>query len=213
MTRLALFDFDGTITRKDSFLPFVLFSATRWQALLGAIILAPYIIGYKTRLVSSSTMRARLARFVFRGVSASRARELGRDFASQVLPDTVRSEASERLNWHKKNGDRIIVVSAALDLYLIPFCNKHGVELICTEMEVSDGRITGKYRDGDCTGSEKVARLLRFIDLSLFDEVFAYGDTVEDVELLRLASHRYFRWKEVDEKDLESIVADRVFEN
>lgn len=100
-----------------------------------------------------------------------------------------------RLRWHQDRGDRVAVVSASLDAYLKPYCEALGVDRICTELETEQGVLTGRYRGGDCTGEEKARRVRSRYDLAGFDTVYAYGDTNEDQQLLRLATHPFFRGK------------------
>ncbi len=109
----------------------------------------------------------------------------------------VREEALERIRWHKNQGDKIVVVSASLDLYLKPWCETYDLDLICSKLEVKEGRLTGKYLGGDCTAGEKRTRVEKAYDLKNYKKVYAYGDTNEDNELLAMADVRYFRWKEV----------------
>jgi HAD superfamily phosphoserine phosphatase-like hydrolase len=88
-----------------------------------------------------------------------------------------------------------VVVSASLDAYLTPWCRMHGLTLICSELDVRDGVITGSYRGGDCAGPAKAARVRERLRLDDYREIHAYGDTVEDRELLALAHHPVFRWQ------------------
>ena len=192
---LALFDFDGTITFKDSFAPFMRMAAHPSTS-ARRIRLLPLIAGYKAGIVSASTTRARIASFVFRGRQESEIRELGASYARQVLPGTVRPKAIERIAWHKARGDAVVVVSAALDVYLAEWCRLASLDTLCTELEVIDGVLTGRYRNGDCAGPEKSRRIRQRYRLEDFAEIYAYGDTSEDSEMLSLAHHRYFRWQE-----------------
>jgi phosphatidylglycerophosphatase C len=194
---LALFDFDGTITSADTFTPFVYCAVSRWRIVLGTLLLAPLILGYKFGLVSGTRMRAAIVFFGFRGRSPAEVRELGVRYSKTVIPRMVRADALERIAWHRAQGDTVVVVSASLDAYLRPWCAELGLELICTQLEVRAGRFTGRHEDGDCTGSEKAARVRKRFDLARYPVVYAYGDTSEDAQLLELADKRYFRGQEL----------------
>ena len=76
-----------------------------------------------------------------------------------VLPGTLQTHALERIDWHRSQGDDIVVVSASLDLYLAPWCAERGLKVICTTIEEQRGTLTGRYVDGDCSGAEKVRRI------------------------------------------------------
>jgi phosphatidylglycerophosphatase C len=193
---IALFDFDGTVTFKDTFTPFIYFASSRTRIALGTVLLGPMILGYKLGLIAAPRMRAAIARVAFQGRRESEVKDLGGRY-SATLSALVRPEALERIRWHQANGDVVVVVSASLGAYLSGWCEGHGVELVCTELESKDGVLSGRYAGGDCTGSEKARRVQERHDMTRYAIVYAYGDTKEDRELLSLATKPFFRWKEV----------------
>ncbi len=140
-------------------------------------------------------MRAAVARVAFQGRREREVNELGAHY-SATPSAVIRPEALERSRWHQANGDLVVVVSASLGAYLSSWCEGQGIELLCTELESSKGVLTGRYRVGDCTGSEKARRVRERYDLKQYSVIYAYGDTSEDHELLSLATKPFFRWKE-----------------
>jgi phosphatidylglycerophosphatase C len=196
---LAIFDFDGTITTKGTYPGFMRFAVRPARQLLGAIVLSPLIVGYKCRLVSDHRIRTALSRVGFWREDPERVRLLGTRYAEDVLSGMIRPAALERIAWHKSRGDRVLVVSASLDVYLEPWCRSAGTDVICTRLETKDGRLTGRYVHGDCCGSEKAKRIRDRYSLGEYATVYAYGDTEEDREMLEIAHRKYFRWEEVQE--------------
>lgn len=97
----------------------------------------------------------------------------------------------------KSRGDRILIVSATLTVYLDPWCKKLGFEACGVNLEEKHGQLTGRYLDGDCTARKKADRIRSVANLDEYDHVYAYGDTVEDNEMLDLADTKYFNWEEV----------------
>jgi phosphatidylglycerophosphatase C len=194
---LALFDFDGTITTREMLPDFFRIAIPPRRLLIGKILLAPFIIGYKFRVIPGTAIRAAIVRMGFSGVPYSHYEKKGRVFAAEVLPRFVRAEAIERIRWHKTKGDVVVVVSGALDIYLGHWCNYHGVELICSSLEHQEGVLTGRYRGAQCVRSEKARLVASRFNIASFAEVFAYGDTVEDRELLGLASRKFYKGREV----------------
>jgi len=193
---LALFDFDGTITLGDTFRPFMSFAGGRARMALGTALLGPLVIGYELGWVHASRLRAAAAYICFRGRAEGEIAALGARYG-QTLTRSFRPEALERLRWHKQRGDTVVVVSASLKPYLEGLCQEQEVELICTELEARRGVLTGRYLGGDCTGPEKARRVRARHDLARYADVYAYGDTREDAELLELATRRYYRWREL----------------
>ena len=200
---LALFDFDGTITRtdafsgSDSFSRFVRYAVRPSRCVIGWLLLGPVVLGCRLRWVSASRARRAVIRVGFWAESPSRVSQLGARFATEVLPMTLRPRAVERIHWHQGRGDDVVVVSAALDVYLRPWCEAQGVQCICTELEVRNGLLTGGYLNGDCTGAEKVRRVVMLYPPDRYRTIYAYGDTAEDREMLELANRKYYCWREV----------------
>ena len=196
---LALFDFDGTITRGDSWTPFMRLATGPARKVVGYTVLLPVGVGYYARLVAGRTARPLYAQVAFRGVEAARVHDIGGRYASEVLPRTVRPRALEQIAWHQENGDTVVVVSGSLAVYVQPWCESGGIDCIATELEERGGRLTGRYLGGECTGPEKAVRIRRRYDLRQFREIYAYGDSAEDREMLAIANRRYYRWNEADE--------------
>lgn len=193
---LALFDFDGTITRRDTFAPFIRLVAGWRRVASGALWLSPLIAAYALGWLPATKLRAALVYRALRGRGEREVSALGVRY-EQTLASVMRPEALEKIRWHKERGDRVVVVSASLHPYLRAWCERQRLELICTELECRDGVLTGRYLGGDCTGREKARRVSARYDLARYGAVHAYGDTHEDLELLALASKRYFRWREL----------------
>lgn len=196
---LALIDFDGTITTKGAYPEFLWFAVSRRRQLAAGLLVSPAIVGYKCGLVSDPAIRLVLSRASFVGAAPARVNELGERFARDVLPGLIRPIALERITWHKDRGDRVVVVSASLDAYLIPWCRALDLELICTELEIApNGRLTGRYVQGDCYGEEKVHRIRERLPLADYGTIYAYGDTEDDRPMLDLAHRKFYHWQEVD---------------
>ena len=194
---LALFDFDGTLTTRDTYRPFLRLAIPARRMLAGGLAVSPVLLGHQLGLVSSAQARPWLTWAGFAGVSAARVRALGQCYAADVLPGVIDASMCSRLEEHQSQGDTVVVVSAGLDCYLRPWCQALGVGLVCSELEDRGGVLTGRYRRGDCSGANKAAFVRSDIELSRFGEIAAYGDTDEDLELLALAHRRVYRGVEL----------------
>jgi phosphatidylglycerophosphatase C len=196
---LALFDFDGTITTRGAYPDFLRMAVRPRRKYVSVTVLLPFLIGYRTGVVSELRIRKLLSGAVFWREDPERIRQVGARFAVDALPAIVRPNALERIEWHKARGDRVVVVSASLDAYLIPWCDALGIEVICTQLEIKNGRHTGRYVRGDCDGAEKARRIRERIALEDYATIYAYGDREEDREMLTLANRRYVCWEEVQD--------------
>jgi HAD superfamily hydrolase (TIGR01490 family) len=196
---LALFDFDGTITDRDTFSSFLRFNLRPHRVVLSALFLSPVVLCYRLGLMTARQARPIASRLRFNDEPVDSIRRLGSRYAAEVLPGVVRGQALERIEWHQRQGDTVVVVSASLDAYLGPWCAGIGVDLLCTELEEHDGRLTGRYRHGDCSGPAKARRIRECYDLSRYAVIYAYGDTNDDREMLELAHRKFYRWREIQD--------------
>ncbi len=194
---LALFDFDGTITTREMMPDFVRMAVPRARLRLWGTLLAPWVFGYKAGWVSGSNIRSKIVRAGFSGMPEADYRAAGERFARDVLPGVLRPEAMMRIAWHKARGDTIAVVSGGFDVYLSHWCRAQGIDLLCSKLEIVDGVLTGRFDGAQCVREEKARRVRERYVLREFSAVHAYGDSVEDTDLLALADESWFRvWPE-----------------
>lgn len=191
---IALFDFDGTITHTDTFTSFIFFAASKKRIRLGRVVLLPTVIRYKLGWLAGDKTRNKVYKFIFKGKNEKQMRQKGEAFADSIIPSLIRDSAFEKIVWHKSRGDRVVIVSASLDVYLKPWCRKHGLDLICTEVDSVNGVLTGHYVNGDCSSLEKQIRVENKYDLNDYNTIYAYGDTPEDKELLSLADKSFYQY-------------------
>lgn len=193
--RLVLFDFDGTITTKDTYTKFILTHTSKARLAVGVIVLAPLILLNKLDLLPSSALRPLITKLAFTRVSTDVLTQKAQAFVSNYLPTVMRPEMLEKIQQYKQKNDRVIVVSASISPYLQLWCDNQEVELICSEMAVKNGYFTGAYVNGDCSGQVKAAQVKKAAMLSAYTEIIAYGDTVEDYPMLNLADVSFYRGK------------------
>lgn len=194
---LALFDFDGTVTTRETMPDFVRRAVPPLRRALGVPAFAPMFAGYRMGLVAGTTIRNAVTAFGFRGVPVARVRAAGRRFATEYIPTVLRPEALQRIAWHRAQGDVVALVSGGLDFYLAPWCEQHGLELICSSLEIRGDRLTGRYRGAQCVGEEKARRVRERYDLGSYERCYAYGDTHEDEAMLALAQWKFYRGREL----------------
>jgi phosphatidylglycerophosphatase C len=195
---LALFDFDHTITTRDTFTDFVHCALSKRRLVFGKTVLAPSIAGYRMGLVSSNAIRAQIVRVAFSGDDHARVQALAHTFARTALPQAVRPDMLRAVERHQAAGDTVAVVSASLDLYLAEWCRMQGVQLLCSSLEARGGRLTGRFAGAQCDFDEKARRVRATFDLTAYARIHAYGDSPGDRAMLALAHRRVFRGREID---------------
>jgi phosphatidylglycerophosphatase C len=190
---VAVFDFDGTITRGDSTTAFC--RAAFPDRLLPAVLRsAPALAGFALGRVARQRVKESLLTAVLGGRSEPEVRARAAEWAAGSLPGMVRPAALERLRWHQARGHRVVLASASLELLLEPWAREARVDdVLASRLEVSDGRLTGRLAGPNCYGPEKVARLAALLGDLTAVELYAYGDSRGDRELLAAARHPVYR--------------------
>lgn len=192
---VAAFDFDGTLTRRDTLLPFLLHTLGAAAVARHALALSPTLAGYALGLIGNGVAKERVLVRCLAGMRMDELQQEGERFAALILPGLLRHEALHRLDWHKRQGHRCVVISASLELYVRPWAQRAGFDdVIATHLETrEDGRITGKLSGPNCFGIEKVRRLETLLGAREGYSLYAYGDSRGDKELLSSADYPYYR--------------------
>lgn len=191
---LALIDFDNTVTDCDTYARFLRRVATPEQLAQAWWKVGPWLLAYRLKLISAKRIRARVTWLVMRGRHADDIAAQAAGFSREVLPEVVRPKMLEQIRWHLQQWHTVVIVSGSLDLYLRSWCDAMGLEMICNRLESRDGRLTGRYAEGDC-GPRKVESIRARYDLSRYVRIHAYGDSSEDRPMLALAQERWYRGK------------------
>ncbi|WP_059360450.1 HAD family hydrolase [Parachlamydia acanthamoebae] len=192
---IAAFDFDGTLTYRDSLLPFLFFTHSRLETLKKLFILLPQFAEFELGLVTRQAIKEAILTRFFEGDSIEKVAELGRAFAEQILDSKIRPKGAEKIQWHLAQGHRCVLVSANLEIYLRPWALAHGFsDIVASELELTQNkRITGQLAGKNCWGPEKTKRLEQLLGPKEGYVLYAYGDSRGDQELLELADYPFYR--------------------
>lgn len=194
---IAAFDFDGTITYCDTFIPFLLFISGKAQFTKHLFFLIPQFLAYKLGRITNVNAKEAFISSFLSGTEYSQLQILGKEFAVRLLPRLVRKQMVEKIRWHKKQGHQCILVSASLDIYLRPWATLVGLDdVISSQLEINEqGYITGKLKGDNCYGVEKSRRMREWLSGSEPYYLYAYGDSAGDIELLGMADKKYYKGK------------------
>lgn len=193
MKKLALFDFDGTLTINDTLLEFIKFYKGSLSFYFGFLLASPVLVLYKLKIIPNWKAKEIILRYFFKDERKDLFDQKGRLFARDCIPQMLRQEAYKKLQWHQENEHEVVVVTASAVSWIKPWTDKIGVDLVATELEVKENRLTGKIAGNNCYGSEKVSRICQFLNVKDYSEVYVYGDSPGDKELLALATHPFYR--------------------
>lgn len=190
---IVAFDFDGTLTIRDSFTEFLRWRAGPGAWALGLVKLAPALATYAKDRDRGRIKAASVKEFLL-GVSRQTLEAEAAAFAEEIWPRFMRPDALEVWNDWGRRGAHRVIVTASPTTTVAPFARKLGTEaLLGTEFVFdADDRITGDFAGPNCRGQEKVRRLKAAYgeDMTL---TAAYGDTSGDTEMLAMAQQPGFR--------------------
>ncbi len=191
--KLAIFDFDGTITYRDGFIPFMFFTHGAFKAAINLVLVSPVLFLYLIKVLPNWKAKEIVFTVFYKGWPEVKFDQCARAYALDRLSALVRGAAQERLQWHKKMGHKIVVVSASFENYLGVWCEREGFDCLATKVEVRDQKLTGRFASLNCHREEKVRRIKEKYDLKDFEYVYAYGDTGGDLPLKSIANEFHFK--------------------
>jgi len=190
---IAAFDFDGTITKRDSMPAFIKFMSTIPDFLSGSMRMLPYLILFKLNIIPNDLAKEKLFKIFFSGMNDKKFNIIAGRFSAKIN-DMINPEALEKIKWHQKMGHHVIIISASAENWIKPWAAANGIhQVLATQLEVINGQMTGNFISKNCHGQEKVNRLFEVYPERHNYTLYAYGDTNGDKELLALADHAFYR--------------------
>jgi phosphatidylglycerophosphatase C len=193
MKRLALFDVDGTLTRRDTMFLFLRHARGPLGAALAVLLASPWMALHLVKLVSAQSAKEVLLRRGLGGVPRAELDAAAATFAD-VIDQDLRDGALDRLREHQQQGDDVLLVSASLDTWLAPWARRHGLRLLATPArhEGAGGGFAGLGGVNN-TGPQKVVRIREVVDPAAYEHVVGYGDSSGDREMLALCHEAHYR--------------------
>lgn len=182
---IAFFDLDGTITSKDTFIDFIIYCRGKSYFLLGLFFLSPMIVLYLLKLYPNHKLKELFFKhYLASYFPANELENLGVNYSLKRLPNIVNDLALNRINWHKKNNHKIIIITASSPLWLSEWCRLNKLDLIGTEFYKSNNKYDGKIIGKNCHGLQKLFIVEKILNENDFDLTFGYGDSKADIEFL-----------------------------
>lgn len=193
MPGIAFFDFDGTITTRDTMIELIKFRHGKYRVYTGLAILCPWLIAMKLKMISHQKAKEKMLSWFFRGVTETEFSKICDSFTQKKLPLLINKKTIQKIHEHKANGDEIVVVSASAANWIKSWCNQHGLKCIATQLEIIDGKVTGKLAGINCNYNEKASRIIKEYDLNNYSPVYCYGDSSGDKAMLNLATKAFYK--------------------
>ena len=181
---VAAFDLDGTLSKHDTLVPFLRRAVGTGRTGLCLVSNARWFVRARADRALRDDAKEALLIAALAGRLESEMRDIGRAFAPTV---TWRDDVIDVLRGHQRLGHETVVVSASPTLYVDAIAVHLGIDhVVATELEVDDGRLTGRYMGENCRADEKARRLAAFLEGRDVD-LHAYGNPPDDEPMLALA--------------------------
>lgn len=186
---VAVFDFDGTITTKDTLFDFISFYYGKTRLIVGLFILSPILILYKIGIIKNYVAKQILFSYFFKNKKIKDFDAKSKEYIDRINKIT-RNSTIEKIKEHQRLNHEVIIVSASISNWIKPWAKSIGIgNVLGTEISIKEGLITGKFASPNCYGQEKVNRLLAEYPQKEDYILYAYGDSRGDKELLELADY------------------------
>lgn len=190
---IAIFDFDGTLTTKDTLLEFIKFVCGIKAFYIGFLLHSPLLIWMKLGIYPNWKAKQKVFSWFFKGMPYTTFAKYGENFA-KVVKTMMKETTLDILRKHQSEGADIYVISASVDEWVRPFCTLLGVkDVIATQIETdSKGMLTGRFASPNCYGKEKVRRFLEAEPSRSEYYLYAYGDSRGDKEIISFADNGFY---------------------
>ncbi len=193
MKKLYCFDFDGTLTTKDTMFLFLKFydSVKYRKAFVKHI---PLFVLLKLNLTDAEKVKTNFISSVLKGEKKEDLEKRAQDFFEINYQELLRSNALDFIKNINPAQTECLLVTASLDIWTKPFAKKYGMTLLATEALYEANIFTGKFATPNCNGEEKVRRIEAHIAGKKFDKKIAFGDTAGDRPMLEWADEGHFKF-------------------
>jgi HAD superfamily phosphoserine phosphatase-like hydrolase len=200
--KLYLFDFDGTITSKDSFKEFLISAATNKAFFFYNyyFLCIPYLLLYKLGFYNSLKLKIIRLNYIFKNYSILEFKRFSDSFCKKILPSMLKTDALKYLNDIKLTGKSdIFIISGSFDFILAEWCKLNSIQLITNNTEITEnhGKIHFSPTNNlDCVYAEKIYRLRELINTQNYNYIESFGDTEGDFYLYAISdnfNHNFFK--------------------
>ena len=193
MKKLYCFDFDGTLTYKDTmFLYLEFYNSSKFK--LQFVKHIPLFALLKFNLLDAEKVKKSFISSILKGQSKQKIEKKSQEFFEKYYPTVFRENALEFIKNIDHSQTDCYIVSASLDIWVKPFAEKFDMKLLATQAEFKNDIFTGNFLGKNCNGAEKVNRIKEAIANKKYDKMIAFGDTSGDKEMLDWANEGQFKF-------------------
>lgn len=193
MKKLYCFDFDGTLTYKDTMFMYLKFyDPTKFR--LQFLKHVPLFILLKLKLAETEKVKKSFIGSILKGQTQEKIEKKSLQFFEAHYPKIVRENALDFIRNIDRDNTQSLLVTASLDIWARPFAEAFQMQLVSTKAEFKNGIFTGNFIGKNCNGKEKLERIQSEIGDSRYDKIIAFGDTSGDKPMLAWANEGHYQF-------------------
>lgn len=187
---ITLFDLDGTITKKDTFIPYLTgLMARNFNTITITPLLAYHLARYLLNRIDNNQLKQIFLSTIISRCDKSTLSEWTKKYVRTILEYNITDDALHHI-LEAKNIGRVFLVTASIDEYVIPLSKELNIdEVICTSMKRNEsGELSGEILGQNCFGEEKLNRVLEWINTTKYKgTISSYSDHHSDIPLLEFS--------------------------
>ena len=192
--KVYAFDFDGTLTKKDTFLAFIEYAKGYGKTFWGFFLFSPILILMKLRLFPNWKAKQMVFSWFFKGMNINEFNQICHEFADRNQR-IIRTRGWDTIRKALANGEQVIIITASIENWVKPFFKEFGNQMKVegTKIDVRINQITGQFLTQNCYGVEKTKRLKEVFPYRQAYELIAFGDSNGDRYLLNEADESHYK--------------------
>ncbi|EHJ01530.1 HAD-superfamily subfamily IB hydrolase, TIGR01490 [Clostridium sp. DL-VIII] len=196
MKKLAIFDIDYTITKKETLMELFKYVIKNDKSNIRFLPRAIYCgMMYGLKVYDEKKVKETFLKFID-GINEQDLAVLVKKFYHEKLSTILYEDALKMMKRLKKEGYEVYLISASPEFYINEFYNIKEVDkIIGTKFSFDNGTFVRKMDGENCKGEEKVRRLQEVIKNEKievdFKESYMFSDSLSDKPLLDLVGKPY----------------------
>lgn len=196
MDKLAIFDVDYTITKKETLMQLFKYVIKKDKKNIRFLPRALYSgLMYSIKVYDEKKVKESFLKFI-EGIDEKDLALLVKDFYRDVLENILYEDAIKMMKDLKKQGYKVYLISASPEFYLREFYAIEEVDMIIgTKFTIDAGKFIRRMHGENCKGEEKVRRLKEVLEKENikvdYKNSYMFSDSLSDKPLLDLVGNAY----------------------
>lgn len=194
--KLAIFDVDYTLTKRETLAEFYFFMMKKNPKFIKYLPKSIFSsIFYVFKVYDASKAKKTFIRFID-GIEENEMKKIVKEFYEVRLSKILYKDAIDMIKKLKAEGCKIYLISASAEFYLSELYNIKEVDkVIGTRFSTENGLHRNEIIGGNCKGEEKVRRLREVLEKENievdFENSYMFSDSLSDLPLFNLVGHPY----------------------